>query len=414
MRRRCRRVRALCALLLVCALAACVTNPPADLVLRDVTIYPGEGAPFSGSVIVRGGAIAAVERGSNGQVAAAQVIDGRGKFLIPGLWDMHVHVRASENDGLDLGAFTSHGVTSLRDLGGYVDRLKAAQADGTAGPAIYSSFSTLNGKAFAPFQRAVTAEAELRTAVDDMARAGAVQIKIHRAFPAVLLPAAVRLAHARGLTLTGHIPLGVHPRAACEAGMDGIEHIGSFLEAYISVTAQATADDGIAYMLSDDAEGLYRCLASRRVVVTPTLVVYPAVALQRGQGTMPAGADAFVDAMKRIALRLHRAGVPLLSGTDASDVGGLTIAPGASLLGELDMLQAAGIPARDVIAMATVNASRALGLAARTGAIAPGRAADFVLLDADPGADIGNVRKQVAVYRAGRRVHVTGTPRTHD
>lgn len=381
-----------------------MTLPPADLVIRDVTIYPGDGAPFSGSVVVRGGAIAAVERGSEAHVSAAEAIDGRGKFLIPGLWDMHVHARASENDGLDLGAFTSHGVTSVRDLGGYVDRLKAAQVGGTVGPAIYSSFSTLNGKAFARFQRAVTTEAELRTAVDDMARAGAVQIKIHRAFPAALLPVAARLAHERGLTLTGHIPLGVHPLAACEAGMDGIEHVGSFLEAYISVTPKATADDAIAYMLSGAAEGLYRCLASRRVAVTPTLVVYPAVARDRGKGTISAEAERFIGGLKRIALRLHEAGVPLLSGTDTSDVGGLTIAPGASLLDELEMLQAAGIPARDVIAMATVNAARALALEGKTGSIAPGKAADFVLLDADPGVDIGNARKQVAVYRAGRRV----------
>ena len=381
-----------------------MTLPPADLVIRDVTIYPGDGAPFSGSVVVRGGAIAAVERGSEAHVSAAEAIDGRGKFLIPGLWDMHVHARASENDGLELGAFTSHGVTSVRDLGGYVDRLKAAQVGGTVGPAIYSSFSTLNGKAFARFQRAVTTEAELRTAVDDMARAGAVQIKIHRAFPAALLPVAARLAHERGLTLTGHIPLGVHPLAACEAGMDGIEHVGSFLEAYISVTPKATADDAIAYMLSGAAEGLYRCLASRRVAVTPTLVVYPAVARDRGKGTISAEAERFIGGLKRIALRLHEAGVPLLSGTDTSDVGGLTIAPGASLLDELEMLQGAGIAARDVIAMATVNAARVLALEGKTGSIAPGKAADFVLLDADPGADIGNARKQVAVYRAGRRV----------
>ncbi len=397
-------MRALIALLFACTLAACVTVPPADLVIRDVTVYPGDGAPFSGSVVVRGGAIAAVERSPHGDVSAAQAIDGRGKFLIPGLWDMHVHARASEHDGLDLGAFASHGVTSVRDLGGYVDRLKAAQAVGTAGPAIYTSFSTLNGKAFAPFQRAVTTEAELRTAVDDMARAGAVQIKIHRAFPAALLPAAARLAHERGLTLTGHVPLGVHPLAACEAGMDGIEHVGSFLEAYISVTPKATADDAIAYMLSGAADGLYRCLVSRRVAVTPTLVVYPAVARDRGKGTISAEAERFIGGLKRIARRLHEAGVPLLSGTDTSDVGGLTIAPGASLLDELEMLQAAGIPARDVIAMATVNAARVLALASKTGSIAPGNAADFVLLDADPGADIGNARKQVAVYRAGRRV----------
>jgi Amidohydrolase family len=101
-------------------------------------------------------------------------------------------------------------------------RYRRAQRHETSGqrPHIYSSYSTLNGKAFAPFQRTVTNEAELRVAVNDLVRAGAVQIKIHRVFPAELMPVAVQLAHEHGLTLTGHIPTGLHPLQACEAGMD--------------------------------------------------------------------------------------------------------------------------------------------------------------------------------------------------
>lgn len=373
-----------------------------------MTIYDGTDArPVVGSVVVRDGVIETVPRGSSITPRSGVRVDGSGKYLVPGLWDTHVHTRAGEGTRLDVAAFPKHGVTSVRDLGGYTDRIMALQseiANGAAGPAIYSSYTTLNGKAFAKFQRAIATEAEARAAIDELARIGAAQIKVHRALSPDLLPAVLRLAHERGLTVTGHIPLGLHPLKACELGMDGVEHVGSFLEAYISVTPGATADAAIAYLVSDEAESLYQCLASRGVAVTPTLVIYPAVARAKGKGVMPAGAEAFIDGVKRITLRLHRSGVRLLAGTDTSDVGELELQPGASLLDELEMLQDAGIAPRDVLRISTANAADTLRLGARTGTIAAGKAADFVLVAADPGDDIRNLRRIEAVYRAGRRI----------
>lgn len=392
---------------LACALAACATAAPtADLVVANVTIYDGTGSPpFTGSIVVRGGVIDAIPQANAPPPTAAERVDGAGKYLVPGLWDMHVHTRAGEGAGLDVAAFPKHGVTSVRDLGGYIDRIKALQANiakGTPGPAIYSSYTTLNGKTFGNFQRAITTEAQANAVVDELAQAGAVQIKVHRALSPDLLPVVLRRAHERGLTVTGHIPLGLHPLKACELGMDGIEHVGSFLEAYISVTPKATPDAAIAYMLSDAAEPLYDCLASRGVEVTPTLVVYPAVARARAKGgAMPEGAQAFIDSVGRIALRLHRKRVTLLAGTDTSDLDVVEIEPGASLIDELEMMQRAGIPQRDIISIATANAARTLGVAQRTGTIEAGKAADFLLLDADPGIDARHFRKPFAVYRAG-------------
>jgi imidazolonepropionase-like amidohydrolase len=388
----------------VLLLAACASVPSADVAVRNVTIYAGdERAPFVGSVAIKDGKFVTVVPGDI-PIQATRVIDGSGKFLTPGLWDMHVHLRGSESGGLDLAAFRPRGITSVRDLGSRVERAQAAQRE-TAngqGPAIYSSYSTLNGKAFGAFQRAVTTEAELRTAIEELAKSGAAQIKIHKAFLPTLLPAAVRLAHARGLKLTGHIPLGLHPLQACEQGMDGIEHVGSFLEAYISVTPGATADSAIAYLESDAAAPLYRCLASRGVAVTPTLVLYPAVALSRGKGKMPDGADMFIAGMQRIVLRLHRAGITLVAGTDVSDVGDLPLVEGVSLLDELAMLQAAELAPRAVISAATANAARVLGVDDRVGTIDAGKVADFLLLDTDPGKDVQAFRALAAVYRHGK------------
>lgn len=393
-------------------LSACTTvEGHADLIVSNVTIYTGDGKPgFVGSVVVRGGTIVGVSR-HGVDIPSAERIDGTGKFLVPGFWDMHVHLRASVGDKLDIAAFTKHGVTSVRDLGSLASEMQKLQDVTRRNPAlpnVYASMAALNGKAFAPYQRAVTDGAELLKAVDEQVRAGSAQIKIHRAFPPGLLQDVVQLSHKRGLKLTGHIPMGVHPLAACEAGMDGVEHVGSFLEAYISVTPNATPRDAIAFMLSGDAAPLYHCLATRRVFVTPTLVLYPAVARSRGTGAMTADARDFIIGTQHIVRRLHESGVPLLAGTDTSDVGGLGLKPGAALLDELESLQEAGIPPLDVLQIATGNAANVLGVSGPDGLIGLGQSADFVLLDDDPRADVRVLRSPLAVYRKGLRVPQAG------
>jgi imidazolonepropionase-like amidohydrolase len=115
---------------------------------------------------------------------------------------------------------------------------------------------------------------------------------------------------------------------------------------------------------------------------------------------MPEQYRDFISAVQRITLRLHRAGVPLLAGSDTAS-GELAVAPGVSLLQELELLQQAGIAPPEIIVIATANAATALGEDATTGSIAVGKAADFLLLEADPGIDVMNLRKLRAVYRAG-------------
>lgn len=406
-----RFIRLVLSAVALATLAGCVTaTQRADLLIQDVTIHTGTGAPpFVGTVAVRDGVFSFVDRTPRGAIPAMEVVDGRGLHLTPGLWDMHVHVRASEERVMDVTRFPMHGVTSVRDLGGFgarIDALRATiDAEPAAGPRIYATRETLNGEAFAPFQRVVANEADAVAAIDAHVAAGAVQIKIHRALKPEMLPVVLRIAHARGLAVTGHIPLGVHPLAACELGMDGIEHIGSFLEAYISVTPGATSAAAIDYMLSEASTPLYRCLAAKGVEVAPTLVVYPAVARARSKGKpFPQDFHDFMAGTGRIAARLHRSGVTLLAGSDTSDLRTMDIAPGSSLLDELQLLQDAGIPANEVIVIATANAARTIGVDVSVGTVEAGKAADFLLLTADPDEDVGNFRRLRAVYRGGRRV----------
>lgn len=412
------------ALLSVVVLHGCAPAPgdrteSVDLFIDDVTVYSGLGGDaFVADVAVRDGVFAVINRAADLEIDAAQTVDGNGLYMTPGLWDMHTHVRVGEvrdpetgeridDEGeLDLSAFPSHGVTSIRDLGGVGERVREArlhiERGEIPGPTIYTTYETLNGQSFAPFQIAVTTPRETRDAVRAHAEDGADQIKIHRALEPELLPVVVQAAHEQGLTLTGHIPLGMSPLEACEAGMDGIEHIVAIIEAWLSVNPEASQSAALEHLTSDGADPFYECLASRGIVVDPTVVFFRAVAEARSDGEeIPPAFRAFIEGAQTIALRLYEADVILLTGTDTSDLTSFDMPPGSSLLDELSMLQEAGIPAADIIPMATINAARTLGVANSTGSVEVGKDADFLLLSADPGADIDNVRALVSVYRAG-------------
>ena len=375
-------------------------------------VYTGDDeAPFIANVSVKDGHFVAVDRDALNPPAAREAIDGEGLFMTPGLWDMHAHVANAESQNLDVQQFPAFGVTSIRDLGGYTDLLRKRIADIDAGmvigPKIWYVGPTLNGEAFAGFHRIVASADDVTDAVDDAIGNGASMIKIHRAFRPELLALLIDAAHRRGLKVTGHIPLGISPLAACELGMDGIEHIASFIESWLSVAAEDQRDSAqaIAYLLSDDSTELYECLAEGNVAVTPTLVVYPAVARSRlGDQAVPPEYVAFMDGVKAITSRLYRSGVTLLAGSDTAAGGPLDIPPGSSLLDELVLLQESGISPRELIRAATSNPARALGAYAMRGSIAPGKIADFVLLDDDPGFDVASYRRVRAVYLSGRRV----------
>lgn len=393
--------RRLVAGLLALVVGACVSTPDdaADLVIKGAWVHDGSGAaPVVGDVAVKGGRFTAV----GGQRRARETVDGRGLHLVPGLIDMHVHIAAVENRVVAGQLFVSRGVTSVRDLGGFPAGIRAAAAS-SDGPTVHSAITTLNGEAMSPFHRRVANPAEATNAVADLARAGATVIKVHRAFPPALLSPLVAAARARNLKVTGHIPLGLHPLRACQIGMAGIEHVGSFVEAYVSAVPGAKQEDAINYLLSDQAEPLYRCLADRRVNVTPTLVLYESIARARsGGGPLPEQFRKFIAQMQAITLRLHRAGVPLLPGTDSSDLDRPAVSPGVSMLRELELLRGAGIGGSDLVRIVAANPARALGIDSLGRLIAPGLPADFLILSVDPRSSASAYATPTAIYLRGR------------
>ncbi len=399
------------------ALFGCSPAPvPVDLVVENVTVYSGsDSTPFIATVAIRDGKFFEISPPSESSFVANETIDGTGKFMTPGLWDAHAHVRSSKERGLDVQTFLESGVTSIRDMGGYAERLglllQEINSGATPGPSIYPSYFMLNGESFEDFQRVVTSPADIEVAIDELVSLGAVQVKVHRALSPEMLPVVVRLAHARKLTVTGHIPLGVHPLDACQIGMDGIEHVGSIVEAVMSAD-EISSSDAIDYLTSDAAQPLYDCLSARNIAVTPTLIIYPVIARRRAAGgDIPPEFIEFIDSMKQITHRLYSSGVTLLTGTDVSDFKDpMSIEPGESLLEEMLLLEEAGIPPTAIIAMATLNAAQSVGLAHITGSIDADKNADFLLLSADPGESVRNFESIVSVYRMGQEVFSASLP----
>ncbi|MGA2267944.1 MAG: amidohydrolase family protein [Bryobacteraceae bacterium] len=410
-------------------------RPAKGLVIRHVRLFDSETASVreDHAVTVAGNRITRVTRDSDAAVpAGAEVIDAAGKTLLPGLFDMHVHFEAP--DGLlDIAC----GVTSVRDLGNDMDTLlrmkRRMDAHDAIGPRIIlAGVMDGRGPLAAPTNVLVDTEDEARAAIDRYAAAGYIQIKIYSSIRPDLVPYIVRAAHAKGMRVSGHVPAGMIADQFVDAGVDEIQHMNfvflNFLPAEAPNTASRArltliAEHGAALdQTSSQVAGFIAKLKDRRIVVDPTLGVFEgqytarpgaaspsyAAILERlpvqmrraafqGGLPVPEGKDRLYrdsfQAMLDMTLRLYRAGVPLVIGTDG--------VPGLMLHRELELWVQAGIPAADVLRMATLGAARVAGVDRDLGSIAEGKLADMVLVDGDPVRAISDIRKTETVIRDG-------------
>lgn len=405
---------------------ATIIDPDASSVRRDH------------AVVVRGSRIERVAPSASvGPIAGARIIDATGKFLIPGMWDMHVHLDASGGRPL-LGLYLAAGVTGVRDMNGDLARLRGWQreiAAGTlAGPRMVVSGPYITGRVVPlPHLLALTPEDGAR-AVDSLGRAGVDFIKVHNRLSRETGAAIGRAAARHGLVVAGHVSLPVTPLEAARNGVRSQEHLYAFPnwcspdDSAVIAGATELQQYVMGGCTSERQEAMHAALARERTWITPTLAVQQGLAemrtlIVRGDSTAqyysdtlllrlaeemtfppspPAAAVAAGGRLleRRLALvgALHRAGVPILGGTDSPlAVGG----PGASLAGELEWLVRAGLSPRE--ALRTVTTAPARYFAADSlGAVSAGRLADLVLLDADPLASIANVRRIALVVSNGR------------
>jgi len=384
------------------------------------------------SVLVRDRKIAAVEPA--GQLTPApgtQIIEGRGKTLVPGLTDMHVHIW----DQAELGAYLASGVTTVRNMSGMPFLLElSAQVDrgALAGPRILTTGPILNSSgpnAQLNHQIVETAE-EARAAVRDQFEQGYRRIKVYSNLRRLAYEAIRDEAMSLGVPVTGHTPEGVR--------FDGIPHQRPF-----DIPFDELLDDpfeSIEHVESivwhgmrnrhdaKDARALARQIAQAEIVVDPTLIAFAnlvRIAQTKGAHLRREGTETlnpFVRSMetaqaerwsKEDAKRaqdqlafyieftrmLAEEEVTLVAGSDA---GIATNIPGVSLHDEFDLLIQAGLTPVQVLRTATINAAHALGQEGEFGRIQPGQRADLLLIDGDPTSEIELLRRPSIVVAAGR------------
>jgi len=319
------------------------------------------------------------------------VVDGRGKFLIPGLWDMHVHLTED-----DLAPLVAYGVTGVRDMGNAladVDGWRGrVNARALVGPRIFRVGPILNGEEFGPAQLAIQTEAEARTAVRVLKKVGVDAIKLHTMLPRDAYFALADEARKLSIPFVGHVPQTVTPFEASTAGQASLEHIQTLFE-------------GQSPLKADSGPQLFALFAKNGTVFDPTLVAYRGSTeaqnvdpelLRAYPDLLPGRKQLFARFVELVGM-MNRAGVTLVTGTDLS--GFKWISAGASLHDELALFVEAGLTPMEALQAATRNPARFLHVDA--GTIEVGKHADLVLLDANPLDDIRNTRRIRAVVLDG-------------
>lgn len=425
------------------------------IALSDVTIIDmtdGSLAP-NRTVLINGNRIRAVGPVAEIPVpSGAVVVDARGKYLIPGLWDMHVHT----TDPSYFPLFISNGVTGIRDMGGAAatptngcesvrsDSLLAwrsrIEAGDLTGPRIILSGPPASGTGGSTSLPVRTAD-EARSAINALQTLGVDFVKVYEGIPLDAYFVLAESAREAGLPFAGHVPAGtVGLLDAIRAGQRSIEHIRDALllcftddpeELAVFLAEDHWSKDDVAWATSTHGQcpQVIEALNEYDVWLTPALVVEHAkVAIEEDtftqdarRGRLPISVREAFDAyvlskrgqapverasehlwwrtQQRLVRRMNEAGVEILAGTDAACEGGL---PGFSLHTELALLVEAGLSPLQAIQAATINPARYFAAADSMGVVVPGALADLLLLNANPLDDISNTRDIYATVFDGR------------
>jgi imidazolonepropionase-like amidohydrolase len=413
------------------------TTPDVPVVFQDVQAFVfGNRFEKHVTVVVDHGKIMGIGPASGMKAPPGAIIfDGKGKTLVPGLWDSHMHI-SNDYDG---PSELSIGVTSVRDPGNDDQLTIARRLRRAAGnllmPHVYAS-SLIDGKGpnTAQVANVVTSEAEAIKAVDDAKAKGQTGVKFYGTFnPAWVTPAAAE-AHKQGLHVHGHLPAGMKPSQAIAAGYDELTHI-------YFVSMEAMPDEVVQhsngmqrfagtgrYMKDVDLDAapmksLIATMAKKKIYSDPTLVVVESLfvpengdlspayapyvgtlppAVERGfrqggfappPGVTRADYRASFKKEEELVGRMHKAGVPIVAGTDGS---------GLELVRELELYVESGFSNVDALRAATIVPATLVGADTHSGKIAIGWDADVVLVDGDPSKKIGDLRHTKIVMMDGK------------
>ena len=396
-------MKSLLCLLSLTLLAAPPCLPAQALVLANGTIIDPSGKiPLTrATVVLERGRVVAIGP-SPAIPPGARVVDARGKFLVPGLWDMHAHLASLGPVGHAPERYVGYGVLGVRDMGGFADTLfplrGRIRSGDRIGPEIVMAGPTLNGEQSAPFHRKVVTAAEARAAVHELRALGVDFIKVHRAMGRTAFLAVIDESRRNGLTVSGHVPLALSWIEASNLGMRTIEHVQTVFEneqpdPKLLAAQFTTIADRLA---GPHGDSIWAVLKRNHAFFDPTLIGYEATLDNAGPEVATRRRAAYAR-MKLLAARIAKAGVPILAGTDVLE------RQGDMLLLELERLVEIGMTPQQALAAATTTAAEAV-LHHGTGRIEVGAPAMILVLDANPLTDIKNLRALSAVVLSGRLI----------
>lgn len=413
-------------------------TPKGPVAFTNVRLFDADAKRFlpAQTVVVTGGKISAVGPAARVRVpAGAERIDGAGKTLVPGLWDVHMHSSEDYTGFQEL----SLGVTSIRNPGSNDKATVAAIARSKAGdllfPNIYAS-SLIDGKGpnSAQVANLATSEAEAVAHVRAAKEKGFIGVKFYGSLDPKWLPAAIAEAKRLGLHVHGHIPQGMRPLEAVKLGYDEITHVNWIMMQAMPDSIIQTSNGfnrfmGPGQFAKDvDLDGpvmkpFIAELARRKIYSDPTMIAFESIYVpENGDlspsyapfvGTMPPAtergfrlggfavpkgytrADFRASWAKMVAMigKMHKAGVPIAAGTDGA---------GIEIIHELEIYEQAGMTRAEALATATIAAAKLVKADKTKGSIKVGKDADLVLVEGDPSARLGDLRQTRVVMLGGK------------
>lgn len=435
--------RHVCGALIIAAMTVGPAAGQKATAIANVTIIDGTDHPprSHSTVVIRGTRIVAITANSENPPKDANLIDGTGKFLIPGLWNNDLHGVSYDDAKSHLSDLVSYGITTVRDMGAPLDdivRLRGAIASGAlVGPRLFVAGPLMEGPVSIKMPLIVdlfsTKQAD--DELESLKRRTVDYVEVDTTLTAELYWAVAEAAEREDLPLVGHIPATIPAQDIVKANQRDVEHLGGrFLnilaacsrdEAYFNELNAKTSND-ITLATKEGrhadepqfkaefderllntfdetkAQRLFGLYAKHGVAQTPTLYVLRTLwdtnkdDHKLNDRDMQAGKEIFAKDLAVVG-DMRRAGVSILAGTDGSYGQG-----GEALHGELELLVKAGLTPLQAIQAASRDAAKAMGVLADVGTIETGKAADLVLLEADPLKEISNTRRIDAVFLHGR------------
>ncbi len=408
-------------------------------VLAGPTLIDGTGDPPKPNavIIINGNKIVAVTNETeyrdqyyysltNNETTRVNILNLTGKYVIPGLFDMHAHVAGVRKNSYNqnfsenaLEMLLDYGVTTIRNPAGPTDQsiaLKHNVSEGNIeGPEIFTAGVLLNGPQIAiPFvETQISTEEEAREEVRHQAEAGVDFVKLYVGLPPNLVKAAIDEAHSLGIRVIGHLYMTSWTDAA-NLGIDALTHgvpVNPSLLPSGDKREQFLENGGgpfehflwldLVDLNSTEIKEMINALVENDIPVDPTLSIYEAMLKEDDGGFSNPQNQLRWAKVLQLTKMMYDNGVQILSGSDIPNFG---LIPGASLHNELELLVEAGIKPLEVIKIATKNGATALDIDDRVGTIQPNKQADLIILSSNPLQDISNTKKIEAVIADGRLV----------